>query len=251
MDPVLSPRTEAGRKILSRVEKLLALAASDNEHEAALAMQHAEELLRRYNLTLRQVGDENYRHLSLNIGKQRMPGYLRQVCALLQEYFFVRVICASVYEPARDVRLRTIELFGRPENVAVAEHCYYFLTEKLLALWQQRRRRFAGGGQRARTSYFHGIIVGFRKKLAAGTRQAQPAGDMGRAKSKSLLVTEDIRLQAFVANYFPRLQKGRGRKILLHADAYREAVATGKTLILHRVMESAAVRGGLLEQSTD
>jgi hypothetical protein len=252
MSPASSPCAEEGRRILSRVEKLLALAASDNEHEAALAMQRAGELLCRHNLSLKRTEDENYRHLCLNTGRQRMPGYLRDICGLLQEYFFVRVVCASVYEPARDIRLRTIELFGRPENVAVAEHCYHFLTGKLLALWQQRRRRFAGSGQRARTSYFHGIIVGFREKLAAGTRQqVKSAGDTGPVRSKNLVVTEDIRLQGFVANYFPRLQKGRGRKILLHTDAYKEAVATGKTLILHKVMGGAASKGGLLEEKTN
>jgi len=252
MDSVLSPRTEAGRRILSRVEKLLALAASDNEHEAALAMQRAGELLLRHNLNLQEVGKKRYRHLSLNTGKQRMPGYLRDTCALLQEFFFVRVVCASMYEPARDVRLRTIELFGRPENVAVAEHCYHFLTAKLLALWQRRRRRFAGGGQRARTSYFHGIIVGFREKLAAGTRQVNTAEATEKGTGNDLITQEDAGLQTFIADVYPRLRKGRGRKIFLHADAYREAVATGKALTLHRVVEETApFAGGLLTQNTD
>lgn len=246
-----SPRSSAARKILSKVEKLLALAESDNEHEAALAMRRAGELLCRHNLSLKSVEYEDYCHLSLSTGRQRMPGYLREICALLQEYFFVRIICASVYAPARNVRLRTIELFGRPENVAVAEHCYRFLNEKLLSLWQENRHRFPGSGQRARTSYFHGIIAGFREKLVTGIRQGQPAEDMGQAKGKSLVVTEDIGLQAFVSNYFPRLQKGRCRRISFRADAYREAVATGKKLVLYKVMNGAAPKGGLLEQKTD
>lgn len=246
LEPSTSPRTAEGRRILSRVEKLLALAGSDNEHEAALAMQRAGELLSRHNLDLSPPDDTAFLHLSLNTGRQRMPGYLRGICALLQEYFFVQVVCASVYDPQKDVSLRTIELFGRRENVVVAEHCYHFLTGKLASLWQRNRHRFPRGGQRARNSYLHGVIVGFREKLAARRRQC-PAPAVKREHGRELILAEDIRLQNFVAVHFPRLRKGSSRKIRLHADAYRDAVATGKTLVLHRAMEESSANGGLLE----
>ncbi len=246
IDPAVSPEAEQGRRVLAKVEKLLALAGSDNEHEAALAMQRAGELLRRHNLELSSPDDPAYLHLSLNTGRQRMPGYLRSVCALLQEYFFVQIVCASVYDPQKDVSLRTIELFGRRENVVVAEHCYHFLTGKLASLWQRNRHRFPRGGQRARNSYFHGVIVGFREKLADGRRQC--SGSVLKAEAdRALIPAEDVRLQNFVAIHFPRLRKGGTRKIRLNADAYRDAVATGRTLVLHRAMEESSTDGGLLE----
>jgi len=246
LEPSTSPQAEEGRRILDKVEKLLALAGSDNEHEAALAMQRAGELLRRHNLDLSPADDTAFLHLSLNTGRQRMPGYLRGICALLQEYFFVRVVCASIYDPQKDVRLRTIELFGRRENVVVAEHCYHFLTGKLASLWQRNRHRFPRGGQRARNSYFHGVIAGFREKLALG-REECSAPAVKRKHVRELILAEDIGLQKFVAIYFPRLRKGSARKIRLHADAYRDAVATGKTLVLNRAMEESSAGGGLLE----
>jgi len=245
-EPSTVAQTEEGRKILSRVEKLLALAGSDHEHEAALAMQRAGDLLRRHNLDLSPPDDTSFLHLSLNTGRQRMPGYLRGICALLQEYFFVRVVCASIYDPQKDACLRTIELFGRRENVVVAEHCYHFLTGKLTSLWQRNRHRFPRGGQRARNSYFHGVIAGFREKLAAGQRQCSAPVVKGES-GRELIMAEEVGLQNFVAVHFPRLRKGSARKIRLHADAYREAVATGKTLVLHRAMEESSANGGLLE----
>jgi len=85
-----SPRTENGRKILAKVEKLLALAGSDNEHEAALAMQRAGELLSRHNLAMPTAKNNDYLHISLNTGKQRMPGHLRSIGCLLMNYFLSR-----------------------------------------------------------------------------------------------------------------------------------------------------------------
>lgn len=248
LEPEGLVRTRAGRRILDRVEKLLALAGSDNEHEAALAMQRAGELLGRHNLALSSADDGGtYRTLSLNTGRQRMPGYLREICSLLQGFFFVKVVCASVYDPEKNVRLRTIELFGRPENVAVAEHCYTFLSRKLITLWEDNRHRFPAGRQRARNSYMRGVVVGFREKLAAAEQQRPSGSIVGQAGTSALAVAEDLGLQRFIAEHFPRLRSVSGRRLRLHADAYREAVATGKTLVLHRAMEERSSGGGLLE----
>lgn len=43
------------QKIITKLQKLLALSASDNENEAALAMQKAEELMREHNLSVADV----------------------------------------------------------------------------------------------------------------------------------------------------------------------------------------------------
>ncbi len=245
-----SPETTNGRKILAKIEKLLALAGSDNEHEASLAMQRAGELLSRHNLAMPTTEQSDYQHLILDTGKKRMPGHLRRIGSLLQDYFFVQIVFSHMYDPVTAESHKTIDLFGRPENVAVAEHCYYFLTAKLESLWQENRPRFKGGGQRARNSYLHGVVAGFREKLAAGEeeqRHRKTAHDNGQSVSE-LVIMEDAGLQNFMASQYPRLVTSRRRSIRLHADAYNDALATGKTLVLHRAMEeSGSGGGGLLE----
>jgi len=244
-----SPQTEQGRRILAKVEKLLALAGSDNEHEAALAMQRAGELLGRHNLEMPTAHEtQDYQRLTIHTGRQRMPAYLHGVSALLQDFFFVKVVCSSLYDPRKDVRLKTIELFGRPENVAVAEYCYTFLLHKLETLWQDNRHRFPRGGQRARNSYFHGVLAGFRQKMAATVEaDAEPGAQVEKKSCSALVVAEDRGLQDFVAFNYPRLTQARGRKVRVHPEAYREAVATGKKLVLHRAVEGASSDSGVLE----
>ena len=56
-EPAKDGKTEAGRNIIRRVHKLLALAGSENEHEAALAMQRATQLLHRHNVKMTTAGD--------------------------------------------------------------------------------------------------------------------------------------------------------------------------------------------------
>ncbi len=72
-DPVPDQQTAAGRKIIGRIEKLLSLAGSDNEHEAALAMRRATELLNRHNLEMAAVENPSAcMHRLINTGKKQV-----------------------------------------------------------------------------------------------------------------------------------------------------------------------------------
>ena len=66
--------TEPGRQIIEKVRKLLALGSSDNEHEAALAVQRAGELLARYRLDFEALAEEDgLVHRTINTGQQTLP----------------------------------------------------------------------------------------------------------------------------------------------------------------------------------
>ena len=149
-----SATTEQGRQIIDKVRKLLALGGSDNEHEAALAVQRAGELLTRYRLDFDALAeDEGLVHRTINTGGRTLPVHRKSICALLETCFAVRVICASIYDPLADRSFKTIELLGREEEVAIAEHCYHFLENRLQTLWERNRRGFTGNGRIAKKSY--------------------------------------------------------------------------------------------------
>ncbi len=245
-----SPATAAGRRVLARVRKLLALAGSDNEHEARLAMQRAGELMARYNLELDRADETaGYTHLIIRTGQKIMPTYRKAICAILRDYFYVHVVCASLYDPEVDQSFRTIELLGRAENVPVAEHCYRFLEERLHTLWQENRHRFGGHARTARNSYYLGLLRGFSERLAAMHRPAAGPGAAGSAAAAAVQVTSaDAGLQRFVRARFPRLHRRSGRRVRVNSQAYDKAVAHGRRLVLHvTVDDTARKRGGLLE----
>ena len=247
-----SPATASGRRMLERVRKLLALAGSDNEHEAALAMQRAGELMARHNLELARADEAaGYRHLIIDTRQKIMPTYRKTIAAILRDYFYVRVVCASLYDPRDDQSYRTIELLGRAENVPVAEHCYRFLEERLHSLWQQNRHQFHGNARTARNSYFLGLLHGFTERLAAMQRpgERERPGSAAAASGSALLVTEaDPALQRFVRQRFPRLQRRSGRRVRINEDAWGDAVVTGRRLVLHgAVSDRRRGEGGLLE----
>ncbi len=230
-------QTAAGRRIIERISKLLALAGSDNEHEAALAMQRATELLHRHNLD--QATDVNpsaCTRLIINTRSKQIPTFRRAICAILRDYFFVQVICSSIYDQQSNSSFKTIELLGRAENVPVAEHCYHFLEQQLAGLWQKNRHKFQGNSRTAKNSYYLGLLHGFAEKIA---NQAKKSSINGQTMPKAatpgaLAISRDNQLQDFVSFHFPRLKKRSARGVRIYSQPYDEAVSTGKTIVLHQ-----------------
>lgn len=235
-----SPATEQGRQIIDKVRKLLALGASDNEHEAALAVQRAKELLARYRLDFDSLADDQHLvHRTINTKSRTLPSHRKTIGVILTSCFGVQVVCASLYDPQLDQTHRTIELLGLEEEVAIAEHCYHFLENRLQTLWQKNRRRFHGSGQSARKSYFLGLLDGFRETLER-TWKAQTVTQSHSPQAADQLpaLRAQQRLDSFVAQRFPRLSQMRDSTTTMHGEAYHQAVAEGREITLHKPVKT-------------
>lgn len=233
-----------GRRFFAKVEKLLALARSANEHEAALAMRKANELIAKHNLqqTAADV-DRHYRHVIISSGRQRLHGWQRSIAAILGEFFFVKVILAATYVPDQDTVHKTIELFGRAENVAVAEYCYHFLANELDFLWHRNKARFPGQTATEKNSYSLGVLAGFRRTLAARSAADLPSGQPSRARrgqlllpatSSALVVAADSLLNDFIALRFPKLRQGRRTGVRINRSTYDHGSADGQRIVLNK-----------------
>ena len=195
-----------GRQCLTRVEKLLALSRSSNEHEAALAMQKANELIDKYHLdALGQDQQYLYGFCIINRKRKRIESYQRRICSILQDFFYVRIVLSQLYDPQCDDTFKTIELLGTREHVAIAEYCYHFLENRLALLWSVNKKRFKGAVRTEKNSYYLGLLRGFYEKLQEqkGKKRQRPL----QPGLGDLIVLEQKRLDAYVGLRFPRLRK--------------------------------------------
>lgn len=230
-----------GRKFIAKVEKLLALARSSNENEAALAMQKANELIERYNL--RQLADDeqgNYTYVIINHHKKRIESYQRRISLILRDFFHVKVVSSFLYEPLSDHTHKTIELLGTSENVAIAEYCYYFLEDRLAVLWRRNRHRYGGKTRTEKNSYYLGLLKGFYEKLRQQAENSQAAVEVGLARKdkagdmRALLKAADSRLDDFVGRRFPRLRTLAHRGPRIYKQTYSDGVEAGREITLHK-----------------
>lgn len=241
-----SELSENGRKCLARISKLLALGRSANEHEAALAMEKANELLEKYHLQGIGAGQEQrYGCVVIDRKKKNIAGYQRHICSILQEYFFVRVVLSQLYDPTCGASFKVIELFGTRENVAIAEYCYHFLENHLALLWSTNRSRFQGVTRTEKNSYFLGLLRGFRQKLSE--QKKGRATQTCWAQTGALIVAEEQRLAWFVGLCYPRLRRVSAKGAKVYGTTYNQGVAEGRQIILNEGLAGEVpIFGGLL-----
>ena len=248
------PNSE-GRQFIEKVEKLLALAKSSNENEAALAMQKANELMAKYNvLQLNGKYKLCYASLIINKKKKRIESYQRRICAILTSFFFVKIVTSYLYDPFSDQTHKTIEILGTQENITIGEYCYYFLENQLAALWEQNRYKYGGKTRTEKNSYYLGLLNGFQKKLNAQKislrekkcHNLKQNGDQD-TMSHALITIEDERLNEYVRTRFPRLRSIRRSGPTIYRSTYDEGVETGKKITFHKgVSQKDGNKGNLL-----
>lgn len=235
-----SPLSQEEERLLGRVEKLLNLATSSNEHEAALAMQRVQELYAKYNLDrLESRRHSGMAYLIINLRKKKIERHLSAIASLLNDFFFVEVVHASLFDAEDLCEYKILELLGTRENVLMAEYVYHFLCNQLRALWNGNRSSLRPG-MRARNSFYLGVLAGFREKLERPTL-SQATG------VTALTVPDDPELQKYLSYRYPRLVRiGHGRR-RHDGSSFEAGREHGRSLVLHRgIANHDGNRGRLL-----
>ena len=244
---VLSPDDE---RLLGRVEKLLSLAQSSNEHEALLAMERVRELYTRHNLKrLKNITkDEGMDSLYLGRKKKKTDQAEVKILSILNQHFKVRVIHTNLYDAATCERYKAAEILGRRENVILAEYVYHFLLQQSESLWVSHKRQTGCAGA-LRRSYQLGVLCGFAEKLSKSAVVEDTVAqteNLSASDMKSLRVVEREEMDDFVGTRYPRLAKksyGRGR---IDASSFASGQTAGRSLNLNRPLRSGGGFGGFL-----
>ena len=212
-----------GDRVLERIRKLLALAGSDNQHEAEAAMRRAHELMLRHNI---EHVPQGYEVKHLGDPHKRGNRVESDVMGLLSEYFFVKVIRVPVYLAREGKHGHLYEIAGTHANVEMAAHVYAFLLATAERLWHENRRDARVRGGRDKLAYQSGVIKGFRDKLVAERNELRGTG---------LVWVGDPQLAKFYRARHPRITT-RSRRVRVNAahSAGREA---GRTVVLHKPVE--------------
>lgn len=137
-------------RIISKVEKLLALGTSSNEHEAASAVAKAQALMEAYGLAMEQVTGKKAARDDVREGEAfdvfeegKTSAWRQEVLATVAETSGVWVATGRRHElvtsksgRSRYARFRTAYLIGLPADVQMAGYAYSFLTGEVERLAQ-------------------------------------------------------------------------------------------------------------------
>jgi len=232
-------RTIAFQRLQQRAEKLLNLATSANEHEAALAMQRVRELYARYNFdpatAPQQLSD--FSTLTIYLNSQKTSQHHAMIASLLNEFFGVRVIHAGYYNVATGEDQKCIELAGTKPNVLMAEHVYIFLERSLASLWKEHLKSQKQGRERgAKRSFYLGVLAGFREKLRSQKIVIdEPTPQTAEvSRRQDLAVLPDPKLDQFFKYRFPRLRSHGFSNSFRSRDSFDAGRSKGRDIVINR-----------------
>jgi hypothetical protein len=234
-----APKTEGGDasdRILAKVRKLMALAASPNAHEAEAAMAAAHALLLKYNLDLPTTTNPDYGARRLGESAAALPLEWKLVASILGEFFFVECIWLSVYNPRLDRDERLLEVMGSHTNLEMAAYAHDFLHHACEQLWRQHAHRLRLSGARERREFVAGVLMGFRDKLR---------GERQQAAGRGLVWLGDPGLKRWFRERHPSVRSMSGGGVRRGA-AHEAGVAAGQDLRLHRGIQQQGAGGKLL-----
>lgn len=227
---------EPSEKILDLIKKCLALGKSPNEHEAALAMSKAQELLEKYNLSMRDIQTEeqfkapNMVNLEVPIGSSEWKRYLVHYIA---ENNFCRVLISG----------KDIHILGRETNVISVLVMASWIVVQLENIAWVETHTYSGplSKLRFRNSFLWGAINRIRDRLKEG-RQVRTSVD----PNLNALV---VNLTGEVANYYrqqyPRVSSHHTEA---HIDdgAYARGQEAGDRISLYGSNRQVEDKGHLL-----
>ena len=147
--------------IYKKIEKLLSLAQSDNENEAKLAAQRANELLVRHNLKITDLKTTDYTTEDIET-VQRKSTETTFIDPLLGQYFFVKMIHTK--ERVDRKIFSTVRMIGTPENIAIAMYVRSFLIRSFKECWKSYKKE-TGATIKSRQAFFMGLYQGLGHQL--------------------------------------------------------------------------------------
>lgn len=112
-------------KALNKIKKLLALSQSSNPNEAAIALKHAQKLMKEYQLHECEI--EMKESANEKAFAKKSPQYIHALVAVIEEVFGVRCFFRAVGFP---VKCNAV-FFGQNERPEIASYCFDVLLRQL------------------------------------------------------------------------------------------------------------------------
>lgn len=223
--------------LIEKVRKLLNLAQSTNQNEAALAMKRVQEIYARYNLQKWESGESPpyFYHHFIRPGRRRLHTFEQKIMSILVNHYFIEVIVESEFDLASETYHRVIELIGSKENVLMAEYVYEYLHRVSLELTSQKKKDSSIRlSSKSINDFRMGLLVGFDDKLNT-SKIEQKSGEIEKS---ILLFKKDPYLKSYISKIHPRLVNVSSKSSLRDHRFFEQGRAEGRKLNIQRPMEN-------------
>jgi len=213
--------------IIDKIKKLLALADSCNEHEAALAAAHAQRLLAAHNLAMADitasVRPDKADKIETDVARN-LPKWIRHLSAGVSRAFD----CQSVHHPATG----KMTFIGVGADVQVAAYTFTYLDRTVRKLCTGYLKQNAGttiaGRQRElmRQSYYLGAVSTITRQLMEQKKQTP-------VTPGALVPVKDGLIRKTMDEIGP-IRTMHSRRSYINATAYSQGQTDGQRVSIYK-----------------
>jgi Protein of unknown function (DUF2786) len=228
-------------KLVDKVRKLLALAGSSNEHEAARAAEKAQAILAEYNLSMTDVKSTDEKEdlkIDKSIVTDSVPWRRRLGVAVAQMYFCKYFYTfKKEYIPSRPngyVRHDVHSFVGAEHNLVIAKLMFQYLNETIERLAKDGSMQYPTN---ERSSYRTSFKAACSLRVARRIHDRIEAAKKGQVKSETtgtnlpacldLYEKTNRQLTQFIDQEVGKLKTAKSRVTLTHESAVRDGLAAG------------------------
>lgn len=158
---------EIESKIKDKIKKLMALAASDNEHEAAAALRQAMKLMAKHGLSEADIKTQEIITIEVEHDYIKIPPYCRTLFNLLSKAFGVYYVYR---QGRRGYHKATSILTGKDSDVKRAEYLY-FVAHALIE--KETNKYIKNNPQGVAADYRIGMAQGLGRKVIDSNKEVE------------------------------------------------------------------------------
>lgn len=220
-------------KVKDKLSKLLALSASPNENEAALAMKKAEELMQKYNLRTVDVAPDGS---GAHIGHQEVPGTTRT--AQTWEAILGWAI-ANAFD-GQAVRTKgghwKMTFIAGKSDLEIIVDLYIRVRQTVRRMSSEYvdsvRYTACESAKTLHNNYRMGMVHTIAERLKELKKNTTPV----YAGTKDLILVKDKAVDQVKNRIFPKLSKGKVTGFRAIPEAYAQGIADGHSVGLHKAI---------------
>lgn len=178
--------TESQNKVVDKIEKLLALAGSDNENEAKAAMMKAQELLAKHKIDKEQIGrreEEENPVIYLSAGPFKEEWTI-MLSAVISDNF--RCHSVSAYKNRETFRIR---FYGYEEDAEICVNIFNYAIKVIRKRFMTLKAIYAEAGRNFEKNEKMNYVSGFCQGLEENFKEQK---DQNEFLALALLVPKAV-----------------------------------------------------------
>lgn len=219
--------------VIDKIKKLLALANSSNEHEAALAAGHVQRLLSEHNLAMTDIEAAHRPDKADRVettAAKNLPKWVRHLSAGVSSAFD----CQAIHHPA----IGKMTFIGVGADVEIAAYTFTYLDSTIRKLCRNYMKQYDASAiasrhrELMRQSYYLGAVSTINVRLKE-QKKLTPVTSGALVPVKEGLIRQAM-------NEIGNIRTMRSRKSYINANAYSSGQSDGRQVGIHNGISGAS-----------